>query len=104
MDWLVGRDEFLQVADIDRTRELASAAYNAISVSSTDYLGSGIQAVDTDYPEGRSAPHVVVPIKYRSQYGKPLDPACGWKGLQARSYPGLRYKRLRQGFCPGLAH
>jgi Bacterial TSP3 repeat/Thrombospondin type 3 repeat len=67
VDWLVDRDEFIQVVGQTNSavtnKALLGGAYNVIAVGKTDGVnGRGTAAVDTTYTAGRTRPHLVAPF------------------------------------------
>ena len=66
IDWLIERDEFVQVVGNTNGSPLQPVfanAYNVIAAGRTDGSHStGSLALDADYVAGRANPHVVVPI------------------------------------------
>jgi hypothetical protein len=67
IDWLVDRDEFIQVVGQTNSAvtniALSGGAFNVIAVGKTDGVnGRGTAAVDTTYTAGRTRPHLVAPF------------------------------------------
>lgn len=79
LDWVVDRDEFLQVAALNNgstARELLSSSFNAITVGRTDASHPyGTAAVDEIYTAGRTAPLIVTPVTPTS-YAAPVVSAA----------------------------
>ena len=67
VDWLVDRDEFIQVVgqtnNAVTNKALLGSAFNVIAVGKTDGVnGRGTATVDTTYTAGRTRPHLVAPF------------------------------------------
>ena len=66
LDWLINRDEFIQVVGNSNNatlKPLLANAFNAIAVGRTDGVHStGSLALDTTYVAGRANPHLVAPL------------------------------------------
>lgn len=66
VDWLVNRDEFIQVVGNSNNatlRPLLANAFNTIAVGRTDAMHSmGSLALDATYVTGRANPHIVAPL------------------------------------------
>jgi hypothetical protein len=67
VDWLVDRDEFIQVVGQTNStvinKSLLGGAFNIIAVGKTDGVnGRGTATVDTTYTAGRTRPHLVAPF------------------------------------------
>jgi hypothetical protein len=72
VDWIVDRDEFIQVAgqinSASTNASLLAGAFNVIIVGKTDgNNGRGTPAVDTTYTAGRTRPHLVAPFSTSSE-------------------------------------
>ena len=71
IDWVINRDEFIQVVGIKNSAELnspmLSAAFNVIAVGKTSGdNGRSTKLLDPTYISGRSRPHIVVPANTSS--------------------------------------
>jgi hypothetical protein len=70
VDWLIDRDEFIQVVGLTNGSEnpaLLGSAFNVIAVGRSDgEHGQGSAAVDTSYQVGRTRPDLVAPLSTTS--------------------------------------
>jgi len=70
LDWVIDRDEYIQVAALSNGSEnqpLFSSSFNAIIVGRTDNgHGHGLPYVDTVYTSNRVTPNIVVPMSTTS--------------------------------------
>lgn len=70
VDWLIERDEFIQVVGLTNSSQnqaLLSSAFNVVSVGRSDGLhGQGTVAVDSIYRVGRARPDLVAPLSTTS--------------------------------------
>ncbi len=70
IDWLIDRDEFLQIVGLSNGNSnppLLSSAFNVIAVGRSDgHHGLGTAKIDSIYSAGRTRPDIVVPLSTTS--------------------------------------
>ncbi|MBN1906113.1 MAG: hypothetical protein JW927_13560 [Deltaproteobacteria bacterium] len=62
IDWVIGRDEYMQAVASRATSALLSSAFNVVSVGlTTGESAAGTPAIDSDYTADRPLPNLVAP-------------------------------------------
>lgn len=93
IDWLIERDEFIQVVGNSNNatlRPLLANAFNTIAVGRTDASHSmGSLALDTTYVAGRANPHIVAPLGSTSSATTVVTSAATLLLDRAQSDPAL---------------
>ncbi len=93
MDWLIARDEFIQVIGLTNSGSnppLFSSADNVIAVGRSDGLhGQGTVVVDALYTAGRTRPDIVVPAPNTSQAAGRLSALAALLVQTAQDNPAL---------------
>jgi len=93
LDWVIETDEFIQVVGsnngVGSNLNLASGAYNALTVGRTDGLHStGTNALDADYVAGRVRPELVAPSVVTSYSTAAVSSAAALLVDAAHANPG----------------
>jgi hypothetical protein len=94
VDWVVARDEFIQVVGTNNgtgtNSPLLSSAYNVIAVGRSDGLSTtGSPALDTTYTAGRARPDIVAPMSSTSEATPVVASAAALLVQIGHNNPGL---------------
>jgi hypothetical protein len=94
VDWVVARDEFIQVVGanngVGTNSPLLSSAYNVISVGRTDgFHTTGTPPLDTIYTAGRTRPDIVAPMTSTSEATPVVASAAALLVEVGHNNPGL---------------
>lgn len=93
LDWIINRDEFIQVVGNSNgspLKPLLANAFNSIAVGRTDGShSSGSLALDVDYVAGRANPHLVAPLGTSSAATSLVSSAATLLIDTAQSTPAL---------------